>query len=194
MNTIETFEENRHAPRELETEGKSLEQIRDILFGAQKRDYEQHLATIEDRLERLSDDLRRDLRLRVETLETYLRQELAVVRDQVKSAENGRSEARRELDEQLESLAKGWDGKLQALEARAGHAQVELREQMLEQANRLSDELEKRSRTVSEELERRLAERRTNQLDRSELSALLVELAMNLNKEKASGDHHEEDV
>ena len=38
MNTIETSEENHPAPRELETEGKSLEQIRDIVRGAAATD------------------------------------------------------------------------------------------------------------------------------------------------------------
>jgi hypothetical protein len=63
----------------------NLEKVRDILFGAQMRDYERRFAHVEEGLRRESTDLREETRLRFDSLENYIKQEIAALGASVKA-------------------------------------------------------------------------------------------------------------
>ena len=50
-------------------EGANVDKIRDILFGAQMRDYDKRFARLEDRLMKDADALREEMRKRLDALE-----------------------------------------------------------------------------------------------------------------------------
>ena len=62
-------------------EGASIEQNRDILFGAQIRDFEKRFARVEERLIREVTSLRDESRKRFDSLESYIGKEVECTRD-----------------------------------------------------------------------------------------------------------------
>jgi hypothetical protein len=63
----------------------SLEKVRDILFGAQMRDNERRFAHLEEGLLKESADLREETGSRFDTLENFIKQEIAALSDRVKA-------------------------------------------------------------------------------------------------------------
>lgn len=57
---------------------ENVDRIREIIFGAQMRDYDLRFARIEERILRESADLRSETKRRLDSLETYIRQELGL--------------------------------------------------------------------------------------------------------------------
>src|SRR3974390_155448 len=57
-------------------EGANVDKIRDILFGANMREYEKRFARLEEKLTKSSDALRDDLKKRFDSLESFMREEM----------------------------------------------------------------------------------------------------------------------
>ena len=64
-----------------------------------------------------------------------------------------------------------------------GRAQRELRQQILDLHQSMTDELQRRSDEILSRLAREVAELRNDKLDRAQLATLLTEVAMRLNNE-----------
>ena len=144
----------------------SIDKVRDILFGTQLREFDRRFARLEERMVKETNDLKADLRSRLDALEQYARKENESLADQIKS-EHSRTVA---LDEQLSK------------------AQRELRQQMLEQHQRLSDDIRKRAEDLLAALARESRELRNDKADRTTLAALFNEMAMRLTTDIAAGN------
>ena len=70
-----------------------LEQVRDILFGAQQRKSEQRIARLDDRITRELKDIREESRERIEALELLLRQQTQALAERLKVETAQRTEA-----------------------------------------------------------------------------------------------------
>lgn len=89
----------------------NLDKIRDILFGAQARDYERKFATLEEQLLKESADLRNDLKRRFDSLELYIKKEVEAITERVKTEQTGQVDSLKELSSELKDLAKGIEKK-----------------------------------------------------------------------------------
>src|SRR6516165_2538276 len=78
-------------------EGANVDKIRDILFGANMREYEKRFARLEERLTKSSEALRDDLKKRFEALESYVKDELESLGSRLKAEKAERSENLKEL-------------------------------------------------------------------------------------------------
>lgn len=134
--------------------GSNIDQLRDIIFGGQMREYEKRFARMEERLAKEIADLREEVRQRSATLERYARDELQSVTERI-TATN-------------ELLSK---------------QQRELRAQLLEQTQTLTDETQRRSAELRSVIDRETARLRDEKADRTALSDLLLELALRLRGE-----------
>src|SRR6516165_11902893 len=77
-------------------EGANVDKIRDILFGANMREYEKRFARLEERLTKSSDALRDDLKKRFDTLESYVREEMDSNNQRLKLEKTERTESLKE--------------------------------------------------------------------------------------------------
>jgi DNA repair exonuclease SbcCD ATPase subunit len=161
----------------------SLDKVREILFGSQARDYEKRFTRLEERLIKESADLKDEMRSRMESLETYIKKEIEAVSDQLKSEHNDRKEANNELARELKDLTKAFDKKTGQMDDLMTKNQRELREQILDQSKKLSDEIRQKHEDLLEALERESSELRFEKTDRQALAAMFTELAMRLNNE-----------
>ena len=163
--------------------GGSVDKIRDILFGAQMREYDRRFTRLEDRLIKEASDLRDDTRQRFDTLEGFIQSEFAALSDRLKSENHQRDEMGTELNTRLQDSAKALERKLMQLDELTAQNQQMLRQQMLDQAKTLNDELRRKYDELAQALAREADSLRHDKTDRAALADLFTELALRLNHE-----------
>lgn len=157
------------------TDGASvgnLDKVRDILFGSQMRDVERRFARLEERLLKETQDLKDDVKRRLDALETFARNETESLADQLRGERAERLESTRTLERRDTTLDE---------QLTKGHR--DLRQQILEQHQRLSDDIRQKVDDVLASLARETGELRADKADRATIASLLTEMAMRLNNE-----------
>ena len=134
--------------------GSNLDQLRDIIFGGQMREYEKRFTRMEERLAKEIADLREEVRQRSATLERYARDELQSLTERITATNELASKQHREL-----------------------------RAQLLEQTQTLTEDAQRRSAELRSVIDRETAGLREEKTDRIALSDLLLELALRLRGE-----------
>ncbi|HXG63685.1 MAG TPA: hypothetical protein VNO70_01170 [Blastocatellia bacterium] len=163
--------------------GNSLDKIRDILFGAQARDYEKRFLRLEERLMKESADLREEVGRRFDALEIYFKKEIESLTDRLKAEQNERDNATQELSVVIQDIARAFDKKATQLDEQITKSQRELREQLLEQSKSLGDDIRRKTEALAAALDREARDLRLEKTDRAALAAMFTELAMRLNNE-----------
>ena len=161
----------------------SLDKVRDILFGNQMRDVERRFARLEDRLLKETTDLKEDVRRRLDTLEAYMRRETESLEGQIKSERGDRVDAHAGLSNEMKESARSLERRATSIDEQHSKGQREIRQQMLEQHQRLSDDLRQKVEEILGTLARTANELRTDKADRATIAALLTEVAMRLTDE-----------
>jgi cytochrome c556 len=164
--------------------GANIDQIRDIIFGTQMREYNQRFAALEERLINDSIALREDLSKRLTALEQYMKKEMEALGANLRAEQQSRAAAVKELAAGQVEMAKSADKRFADGTAAADKAQREIRSQLMEQAKALRDEAHKKAAEIAANLRREAADLREVKADRSALAALFTEMAARL----ANGD------
>jgi DNA anti-recombination protein RmuC len=163
--------------------GGSVDKIRDILFGAQMREYDRRFTRLEDRLIKEAGELREDTRQRFDTLEGYIKSEFTALSDRLKAENRQRDEMGTELNTRLQESSKTLERKLTELDELTAQNQQVLRQQMLEQAKTLNEELRRKYDELAQALAREADSLRHDKTDRAALADLFTELALRLNRD-----------
>jgi len=156
-------------------EGANVDKIRDILFGANMREYEKRFARLEERLTKSSDALRDDLKKRFDTLES--------LGQRLKNEKSERTEALKELTRETRDSSKALEKKLSQLEDTLENAQADLRARILEQSKALGNQIQKSKEELENALETEAQTLRNEKTDRAALADLFTELALRLKDE-----------
>jgi hypothetical protein len=170
------------APQEAPGLG-NLEKVRDILFGAQMRDYDRRFTRLEERLLKEVSDARDDARRRFDQIENFFKQELAAMSERLRSESTQRAQATEDITRELRDTSKAISQKLSQTDEQASQTNRELRQQLLDQSRNLSDEIRQKYDELAAALTREARELRSDKADRTALSNLFTELAMRLNNE-----------
>ena len=152
----------------------NLEKIRDILVGSQMREVEKRFARLEERLIKLSSDLRDDLNKSLASLETFVKKEIESLNDRFLTESNERRGAMNTLSLELKALS---DFSWQKLN------QLDEHRQLLDQSKAFSEEIRQKHHELTEVVERAVQDLHVNKTDRSSLAALFNEFASRLNTE-----------
>lgn len=158
----------------------NLDKVRDILFGAQMREYERRFARVEERLVRETADLSQEVRNRLAALEDFVKCEAENLAARIRTESDARAEATTDLSRELRDSAAASQRRDSQLDDQLGRAQRELRQQLLEQQQRLSEEIRQRVEDVLVRVTRESNELRSDKADRATIAALLTEMAMRL--------------
>ncbi|MCB1577221.1 MAG: hypothetical protein KDI81_07735 [Xanthomonadales bacterium] len=159
---------------------RNVDQIRDILFGGQMRDYERRFQELGQRLEAEMARLResQDKRLaqidkrvdeQFDKLSKQLRQEISDRNQAVDDLETRMQQAARTARAEINNALDGLGGELGAVDERLRDALAEL-----------GSALNERASEAAASLARNSAELRADKVGREDLSALLTELALRL--------------
>ena len=161
----------------------NVDKIRDILFGSQMRDYEKKFGRFEERLAGETAELREEVKRRLASLEAYLKNEFNAVADQLKVEKGERGEADKDLARELKESVKVWEKKASQIEEQTAKALRDLRQHVLEETQRLTEETEQQRKTLSAALDKESQELRASLTDRLALADLFAELALRLKNE-----------
>ena len=160
--------------------GASIEKVRDILFGNQVREFERRFTRLEERILKETSGLKEQLTARVEALEAFTRTETESLAAQIRSEHDGRVEADATGDRAMKDAAAAQERRVSALDEQLARSQRETRQQLLEQNQRLSDDIRSKMDDVLAALAREARELRTDKADRATIAALLTEMAVRL--------------
>ena len=176
------------APEEDGQAPGNVDQIRDILFGNQMRDYERRFQRLEESLRKEVADLRTDTRSQLEALEQHLRNELTDVRANLTRESKDRVDAVRKVTEDLQKQGEETYQRIREVESDLDARAAELRDQILAQSKALAEDIQSRDERLSTELSETANELRESKVDRSSLAQLLVEVAMRISGEADEGE------
>jgi DNA anti-recombination protein RmuC len=159
----------------------SLDKVRDLLFGVQMRDNDRKLARLEERITKETSDLRDEFRKRLSAIEALVQREVDSLSDRLKTEQDNRATAARDLSRELNETAQTLEKKTTQLDDQIARGLREARQQLHDQEQRLVDELRLRADEILTRLARESQELRTDKADRAGLAALFTEMAMRLN-------------
>ena len=161
----------------------SLDKVRDILFGAQSREYEKRIMRLEERIIRESSDLRGEIKMRFDSLEAYIKGEIESLTDRWKTEQGERTDSVKDLSRGLSDLTATVEKKTIQLDEKVTKTQRELRDQILDQSKSLSSDMRQKYEELSAALDREARELRNDKTDRSALADMFTELGLRLNNE-----------
>lgn len=161
----------------------SLDKVRDILFGNQLRDVEKKFARLEERLFKECLNSREENKKRLDSLESYVKQEFESLSQRMKQEQGNRDETIQSLAEENKKITTALENKLNQFDEHVNNSQREMREQILSQSKSLHDDIVQKYEEILEILRREAEELRHAKTDRSTLANLLSELAIRLNSQ-----------
>jgi hypothetical protein len=166
----------------------SLDKVRDILFGQQVRDADRRFARLEERIAQESAELKEDVRKRLGMLEQFVKREVESLAERLKLENEARTDADKELLRELHDNARTSDKKFSAVDDQAGRLQRELRQQLHDIEQRITDDIQRQAHDSQTRLARESDELRSDKLDRTALAAMLTEVAMRLTADPRTAD------
>jgi hypothetical protein len=170
-----------------ETMGKqeNLEKIRDLLFGPQVKGFQSQLDRLEESLIREIHDVREEFRRRVDSIEQFLNGELDKLSGKISSEAEDRSAVVKKLNEDVREIQEVNDNNTSRLDNKIEQNAKETRQQLLEQTKQLTDDMLRKHEEALQALMKSSNQIRADYVDRSNLSRLFTELAVQLNTELA---------
>jgi hypothetical protein len=161
-------------------EGANIDKIRDILFGAQRREFEKRMTRLEERLTKESADLRDDIRRRFEAIENYAKKEIESLGDRLKTEQVERAQAVKEIARDLKETGGSLDKRITQAEEQNAKKLKDLRQQLLDQSKALTEEFRQKLQALSELTESQVDDLRREKTDRIALANLLTEISLRL--------------
>jgi DNA anti-recombination protein RmuC len=167
----------------------NIDKIRDILFGAQSRDTEKRIVRLEERFTKEAGALREDLHKRFEILENYIKKEIDALTERLKVEQVERTDGLKEITKEIKETTKSFEKKISQMDEQSAKSQRELRQQILEQAKALTDDLKQKHDIITAGVARSVQELQNDKTDRTALADLFTEISVRLqNNFRLPGD------
>ncbi len=172
---------NKQVEAELaDAEAESIDQVRDILFGAQMRTVERRMAQLEARFQRELDSSTKSLTQKIEALDAGLKKQGETLNERLKAERAKRTEDLKALGADMKSGFKDLDKRLADLDNATSKADAELRDQMMALGKSLSEDIQALSDRLTADIDRYTTELRNEKTDLSALIELYSDMARRL--------------
>jgi hypothetical protein len=132
-----------------EAEGGNVDKIRDILFGAQMRDYDRRFSGLEDRLLQEAATLRDEVARRLSATDQYVRGELDDLTSRLTTEQRERTQGIREAMDALTTVNRELSERISALAEQTAQQHRELRQSLAEHYRTLTDEGSRRHQELT---------------------------------------------
>lgn len=164
----------------------SIDQIRDIIFGSQMREYERRFQHLEERTRQRIEELHAEVGNRLGTIEAFARREIDAQDERLKSEQSARSDALRALSNEIGDALRALSRSIEAQAEKQALEVQDLQRQMLDLSNRLSEEIRQKHGEASQRLDQSVLELENAKVARTALSDLLLDMAARLSDEVAA--------
>jgi hypothetical protein len=161
----------------------SLEKIREILFGAQMQEMEKRFLHLEDRLAKLSADLRDEWKRNLASLENFVKKEIDSLNDRFLAESNERGGAVNTLRLELKALNDFSWQKWNQLDEHGTKSLKELQLQFADQSKSLSEEVRQKHSELTALVEQAVQDLQAYKTDRVSLATLFNEVATRITGE-----------
>ena len=172
-------------------EPAAMEQVRELLFGAQLKDMDTRFQRQEDRFLREITDVRESLKTRLDSLENFMKSETSSLLHRLKEEQTERENALK--DEQRErakaltgaaqemaALSESLERKIAKVSGTLDATERELRSLLLTQTNTLSATIDEKYEDALNVLAQTAAQIRDDMVYRSALSGMFTQVALKL--------------
>ena len=174
----------------------NVDQIRDIIFGAQLRDYDNRLAKIEADVVMLQQDMRDRLDQMKAGITTELKVAVDALDKKLKSFSSNSQEECADLRQQVDRFNRKFTGSIQTLDEAVDSQTASIREELGQTKQQLQSDVSALRDLVLEELDRRFSHLGEVKVSRDDIAETFFELGMRLKgtdfvpklKEKADGN------
>jgi hypothetical protein len=163
-----------------EQEAESVDKIRDILFGHQMRDYEKRFVRLEERLLGEIKELREATVKQLESVEGFIKKEIELLNDQLKSEQAHNIEVAKSLSKDLEKNIRSVSGRIEKQDEKQSKDSQDLRQQLLDQTKNLSEQIRKKHQESATTLQSNVEDLRDEKMDRAALAQMLMEMAVRI--------------
>ena len=180
-----------------------MEQVRELLFGAQLKDMETRMQRLDARFNRSINDAKDDLKTRLDSLENFMKSEVSSLLNRMKEEQQERedslktairerneaiaqetrerAEALRQVSKDLASATENLDRKLTKLSSSLDGVERELRQLLLSESGTLTSKIEDKYQDALNALAKTAQQIRTDMVYRTALSSILTEAVVQLN-------------
>jgi len=163
--------------------GANVDQIREIIFGGQMRDYEKRFAKFEETLLKEVSNIRNEIGMRIDSLESFFKGEIDALNDTINNEKSLRDSGDKRLNKHLDELGQHVEVTNSELKEQANKGLREVRQNLLEQGKQMSSNLAQARHELSDAIERAQCELGDEKTDRAALASMFTEMAMRLNNE-----------
>ena len=158
----------------------NIDQIRDIIFGAQLREYDNRFDKIESDITMLQ----QDIQTRLEQVKSVLTIELRTAFDSIdkkfKSLNLTTQEDTADIRQQIDRVNRKFSSSIEALDEALDSQTSSMRQDFSQSRDQLQEELRGLKTQVLEELDRRFSVLREVKVSRDDMAEILFELGMRL--------------
>jgi hypothetical protein len=135
---------------------QSLEQVREILFGPQHRDFARRLARTDANVAARAEELRNEMRRRLDVLEAHIRKESEALSASIDSQRSAQAEALNKVARESRESIGLLEQRVQKLEELMARVPRDFRQQLLDQAKSFIDEVQRTRDELSTTVDRAL--------------------------------------
>ncbi|MEC7690017.1 MAG: hypothetical protein VYE47_04330 [Pseudomonadota bacterium] len=169
-------DKNNDAPQASTADKSELGQLREILFGQSSRDFQQQLASLDEKLESNFSALNQKLENHVASLNKTIETQFAALSEQL-SADNTQHQ---QAQENLKGLHDTLKSELEMAEAAAQDDTSKLESKLSKEMDAMETLFNKRHEALLERLQQVTEELSSSKTDRKTLASLLSTMASNL--------------
>ncbi len=170
-------------PEVMEPDTANMDKIRDLLFGAQMKNLDKKLSQMNEHFSQEIYEAKAEFKSRLDSFETYVKGELQSLFERLENEQRERGNALAEIATDLKSSAAALDKKIQQLDNSQEKQARELRQQLLDQAKSLSDDIRTKHDEAQTALRKTASGIRHDMVERGVLSSMLTDVALRLNNE-----------
>ncbi len=175
----------------LEQGVESVGKIRDIIFGANMREYEARFNTLDEQLGKEAKRLRVEIDQRMDKLEDFVKAELSRLGEQLLAEKRERREEEKSIGNDMSTLEDRLSTAIGDVDAQLGHAAQEMRDSLDGQLKELMDGMRKFQDELSSDLHKQSGALRDTKVDKVGLADMLNELALRLTGDQVpDADQH----
>jgi hypothetical protein len=161
----------------------SVEKIRDILFGSQMRDYEKKFSELKEWMRQEVAHVREESQKRFGMIEGYIKNEVETLSERLRKEHDERSEGVKEILQEHKDTIRALEKEISQLDDQLIKHTRDLRQQILDQSQSLSEDICKRRDEAAAALDRVAQGLRASKVNRDLLSEIFVGMAMRLTDE-----------
>lgn len=172
--------DQKKADEAAEETAESIDQVRDILFGAQMRTVDRRLSQLEERMQRELEAARKDLSKQIADLDGRAMKQDEALSEKLKAESAKRSEDLKALRADMNKGFKDLDKSLGKLDDATAKADAELRDQLLALGETLKADLQAVNESLTADVNQYVDELRSEKTDIASLVELYTDMARRL--------------